>query len=158
MSKEHHFQSQIKWTGNLGHGTLDYKSYNRDHIISVEGKPDILASSDPAFRGDKAKYNPEDLLISSISTCHMLWYLHLCADAGIIVTEYVDQASGILIEVEGGGGKFKEVQLNPTIHVLDKNMIAMAFDLHDKAHEKCFISNSVNFPVQINPEVVVENV
>lgn len=151
MSTEHFYKLTIKWTGNKGDGTGDYRSYERNHTISAENKPDILASSDPGFRGDKNKYNPEELLIASLSGCHMLWYLHLCTKAGVIVTDYVDIASGTLSETSDGGGHFTEVILNPIITVKESSMINKAEELHKKANELCFIANSVNFTVLHRP-------
>jgi organic hydroperoxide reductase OsmC/OhrA len=151
MIKDHQYKSTVQWTGNKGAGTDDYTSYERSHQISIENKPDILGSSDPAFRGDKTKHNPEDLLVSSLSACHMLWYLHLCAQAGVVVIDYIDHATGIMRETETGGGLFTEVTLNPVVTVLDESMIDLANDLHAKANERCFIANSVNFPVYHNP-------
>ena len=151
MSKEHHYRIGVQWTGNTGSGTAGYKSYERSHRISVENKNYIDASSDPGFRGDPTKYNPEELLVASLSSCHMLWYLHLCAEAGVIVVDYVDEAMGIMIETVDGGGKFKEVTLNPVVTVKDASMIEKANALHARANELCFIANSVNFPVIHRP-------
>ncbi|MBK1895165.1 OsmC family protein [Chryseobacterium paridis] len=148
MSKEHHYKSTIQWTGNKGAGTSNYRNYDRSHTISVENKAIIEGSSDPAFRGDKTKHNPEDLLLSSLSSCHMLWYLHFCSEAGIIVTDYTDSATGIMEETANGSGHFKEVTLNPTITVTEDSMVEKAKELHKKANEFCFIANSVNFPVK----------
>ncbi|TAD82873.1 MAG: OsmC family peroxiredoxin [Bacteroidetes bacterium] len=109
MGIQHHYRTTIKWTGNTGSGTDHYRNYERSHCIVIENKSDILGSSDPAFRGDQTKHNPEDLLVSSLSSCHMLWYLHLCAQAGVVVTHYVDNAMGIMEEAADGGGQFLEV-------------------------------------------------
>jgi len=151
MSKQHHYSTTITWTGNQGSGTSQYLAYNRNHTISAEGKVSILASSDPAFRGDKTKYNPEELLVASIASCHMLWYLHLCADAGVVVVDYTDKASGTMAETETGGGRFVEITLHPQVTVTDKSMIDKAAELHHKANKLCFISNSVNFPIHHKP-------
>lgn len=151
MSKEHHYKIALQWTGNTGSGTTAYKSYERSHRISVENKPYIDASSDPGFRGDPTKYNPEELLVASLSSCHMLWYLHLCAEAGVIVVDYHDDARGIMIETIDGGGKFSEVTLNPVVTVKDASMIEKATALHAKANKLCFIANSVNFRVIHRP-------
>jgi organic hydroperoxide reductase OsmC/OhrA len=151
MSKEHLYALRIQWTGNTGNGTADYRSYNRSHIISAPGKQDIPASSDPAFRGDNARYSPEELLVASLSGCHMLWFLHLCADAGIVVVAYTDTPTGIMVETTDGGGKFKEVMLNPVVTVHDQDSLDKLGDLHAKAFRKCFIANSVNFEVKHNP-------
>lgn len=116
-------------------------------MIIANNKVEISGSSDPAFHGDKTKHNPEELLIASLSSCHMLWYLHLCAEAGIIVVDYTDNATGVMMETSNGGGKFKEVTLNPIITVTEDSMKEKADQLHQKANELCFIANSVNFPV-----------
>ncbi|MEO6190837.1 MAG: OsmC family peroxiredoxin, partial [Saprospiraceae bacterium] len=114
---EHQYELKLEWAGNLGSGTSAYTAYSRDHIISCEDKPDLFCSSDPAFRGDKTKYNPEHLLLASLSACHMLWYLHFCADNHIIVSKYTDQPKGILSIDKNSIGKFTEVQLFPTVWI-----------------------------------------
>lgn len=151
--KQHNYTATIAWTGNLGSGTDHYKNYARSHHISIDGKAEIEGSSDPAFLGDPSKHNPEELLLGSLSSCHMLWYLHFCSVNKIIVEEYVDHATAIMVEEESGKGYFKEVTLNPSVRVKDSTMIAQAIELHKKASEYCFIANSVNFPVLHNPNV-----
>jgi organic hydroperoxide reductase OsmC/OhrA len=153
QGKVHEYSTQVIWTGNEGTGTSAYRAYRRDHDISVPGKPLIAASSDPAFRGDPARYNPEEIFVASLSSCHMLWYLHLCADAGILVMSYVDEARGIMMETEDGGGRFTEVVLHPRVQVAAGSNIDVAARLHEHAHQKCFIANSVNFPVTCMPVV-----
>lgn len=147
---EHHYKTHIRWTGNQGTGTSAYTEYERHHELMIENKPMLLMSSDTPFRGDGAKHNPEDFLLASLSSCHMLWYLHLCADAGIIVEAYEDHASGIL-DIQKGIGKFTEVILHPKVKITDASMIEKAEELHHKAHEFCFIANSVNFKVSCEP-------
>lgn len=151
MQVQHHYKATIKWTGNIGTGTDNYRNYERSHQIIIDDKVEISGSSDPAFRGDKNKHNPEDLLVSALSSCHMLWYLHLCSEAGVIVTDYIDNVTGVMIETSNGGGHFIEVTLNPIVTVTKKSMINKANELHKKANELCFIANSVNFPVKHNP-------
>ena len=147
--KKHYYKVKIEWTGNQGDGTLNYKSYNRNHSITAKGKSvDIKASSDPSFLGDKTRYNPEELFLSSLSACHMLWYLHLCSTHNIIVTAYKDQAVGVMDEFENGSGQFKEVCLYPQVEVANKNMIVKANELHHEANKMCFIANSCNFEVR----------
>jgi organic hydroperoxide reductase OsmC/OhrA len=150
MEKQHYYEATVKWTGNKGTGTSDYKSYERGHEIIIANKPMISGSADPAFRGDKTKHNPEDLLISSLSSCHMLWYLHLCSDAGVIVIDYLDHATGVMAET-AGGGHFTEVTLNPIVTVSENSMVETAGKLHERANALCFIANSVNFPVYHRP-------
>jgi len=151
MHTKHHYKAQIKWTGNNGSGTDSYSNYERSHTISIDNKATILGSADTAFRGDKTKHNPEELLVASISSCHMLWYLHICSEAGVIVLDYMDNASGIMVESSTTGGHFTEVTLNPIVTVAENSMIDQANELHKKANELCFIANSVNFPVKHNP-------
>ena len=152
--KEHSYTLKVEWTGNEGKGTSDYRSYKRNHEISSAGKPVIPASSDPAFRGDRTRYNPEELLVASVSSCHMLWYLHLCADSGIVVREYVDSPVGKMVETDEGG-RFKEVVLYPVVKVSDGADTQIALQLHEKAHHLCYVANSVNFPVLCQPSIEV---
>ncbi|GEO05692.1 peroxiredoxin [Adhaeribacter aerolatus] len=151
MNGQHVYKVAITWTGNKGEGTVNYKAYDRSHTIAVENKSDLPGSSDPAFRGDKTKHNPEDLLVSSLSACHMLWYLHLCAEAGVVVTAYSDKATGTMVETPEGGGHFVAVTLNPEVTVTEAWMVAKAEALHQEANKRCFIANSVNFPVHHHP-------
>jgi len=151
--KEHIYEVQEEWTGNTGEGTKTYKSYTRDHTILSEGKPQILASSDPAFRGDRTRYNPEELLVASLSSCHMLWYLHLCAVNHITVLEYRDSPSGVLQENADGSGEFVRAVLKPAVKVSPGDDRAKALALHEEAHRLCFIARSVSFPVEIKAEI-----
>lgn len=153
--KQHNYALKINWTGNSGSGTNSYKSYERSFEVSVDGKEIINGSSDPSFNGDKTKYNPEELLLASISSCHMLWYLHLCADDGIIVTSYIDNAEGIMVENDNGGGKFEQVILKPVISVTENSMIEKAIILHAKANKLCFVANSVNFRISHQPVILI---
>ena len=148
---EHNYKTTITWTGNEGKGTSDYRGYERSHEISIQGKSTIPASSDPSFRGDKTRYNPEELLVASLSSCHMLWYLHLCSVNGVVVVEYTDEATGTMVETVNGGGHFKEVRLYPKVIVSDQGMIEKANSLHHEANKMCFIANSVNFPILHTP-------
>ncbi len=148
INKEHTYRLTVQWTGNRGSGTSGYRTYGRDHTICAENKPEIQSSADPAFRGDKARYNPEELLLSSLSGCHMLWFLHLCADSGIVVVDYVDYPTGIMIETPDGGGRFKEATLNPVVTIKEEVSREKVESLHKKANELCFIANSVNFPIK----------
>jgi organic hydroperoxide reductase OsmC/OhrA len=153
-SKQHNYSVLTKWTGNLGSGTSGYRSYSRDHETSASGKASTIhGSSDPKFRGDPSRYNPEELLVASLSACHMLWVLHFCAEAGIVVTEYEDEAVGVMAENENGSGQFTSVVLRPRMKITDPQRIEDARALHGRAHEFCFIARSVNFPV--SHEVVV---
>jgi organic hydroperoxide reductase OsmC/OhrA len=151
----HNYQLTVEWTGNNGSGTNDYRTYSRNHNILIEGKSIISGSSDSPFRGDKTKHNPEDLLVASLSSCHLLWYLHLCAVSGVIVHSYVDNATGIMEENKDGSGQFVSVTLHPKVGVVDASMIEKANELHHKAHEMCFIARSVNFEVYNIPSAFV---
>lgn len=148
---QHQYSISIRWTGNNGTGTSRYDTYERSHTLSIDNKPDLFCSSDTPFRGDASKHNPEDMLLASLSSCHMLWYLHLCADAGIIVMDYADVATAILSIDSNGNGKFTKAELHPIVTVADASMIDKANALHEQAHAKCFIANSCNFPVTHQP-------
>ena len=151
MEKSHHYTTVLTWTGNKGEGTAHYKAYDRDHVLSVEGKPDIPGSSDPSFRGNRSRYNPEELLVASLSSCHMLWYLHLCSVNNIVVVDYRDQAEGLMMERPDGSGYFKEVVLRPVVTIADASGMEKAQSLHHEANKLCFIANSMNFPVRHEP-------
>lgn len=152
--KTHRYEATVLWTGNRGTGTSGYKDFARDHEIVSGGKPVILGSSDPAFRGDASRYNPEDMLVGSLSACHMLWYLHLCAVAKVVVVAYEDKADGIMTEDKDGGGRFIQATLRPRVMIAKSSDADKAKALHHEAHVKCFIANSVNFPVAVEPEIV----
>ncbi|MFA6260303.1 MAG: OsmC family protein [Bacteroidia bacterium] len=149
--KEHHYALKTVWTGNTGLGTSGVRNYERSHTVSIAGKPDLHLTTDNAAVGDKSKLNPEDLLVTAISSCHMLSYLYVCALEGIVIIEYTDNATGTMIENELGGGQFKEVTLHPEMVVAEASMIDMAIALHHKAHAICYIANSVNFTVHCHP-------
>lgn len=153
---EHRYKVALKWTGNTGAGTASYRGYERAHELSVEGKPVIPGSSDPTFRGDPKRWNPEELLVASLSACHKLWYLHLCATAGVVVTDYVDAAEGLMSEDADGGGRFTGVVLRPRVTISAGSDREKAHALHHEAHAKCFIANSVNFPVTHEPTTLIE--
>ncbi len=152
MTKFHNYEIKVEWTGNEGDGTLNYKSYNRNHKIGGSEKyEEIKGSSDPSFLGDKKRYNPEDLFVSSLSACHMLWYLHLCSMNKIVVTSYVDSATGIMEEGKNGSGRFVEVTLNPVITIENEDLKNKAIELHHEANKMCFIANSCNFKIDHKP-------
>jgi organic hydroperoxide reductase OsmC/OhrA len=151
--KQHQYEVGVLWTGNDGEGTQTYKSYRRDHEIVIAGKPNIPASSDPGFRGNPARHNPEELLVASLACCHMLWYLHLCAVNHIMVNSYRDEASGEMNEHEDGSGEFVRVVLRPAVTISGGSDPAKAQALHAEAHHFCFIARSVNFPVEVEPRI-----
>lgn len=153
MSKEHHYQTQLRWTGNRGEGTSNYRAYDRDHVLSAGHKPEIPGSSDPSFRGNPQRYNPEELLVASLSSCHMLWYLHLCSVNGVIVVDYEDATEGIMEEDDNGSGRFSAVILRPVVTIREEGMREKAVKLHHEASSYCFIANSVNFPVRHEPVI-----
>jgi organic hydroperoxide reductase OsmC/OhrA len=153
--KQHSYKVQVEWTGNDGEGTKTYKSYRRDYIVSSQGKAPVPGSSDAAFRGDPSRFNPEDFLVASLSSCHMLSYLHLCAMKGVVVLEYTDDASGSMVEAAGGAGDFTVVRLSPKVRISNAEQKELALALHHDAHEICFIARSVKFPVELAPEIFV---
>jgi organic hydroperoxide reductase OsmC/OhrA len=143
----------VTWTGNRGQGTASAKAYARDLVVSADGKPDIPASTAPAFGGDPARYDPEELLVASLSSCHMLWYLHLAAVAGVVVTAYRDRADGRLVLDKNGSGRFSEVVLRPEVTITQGSDAERARALHEDAHRLCFIAASMNFPVRVEPVI-----
>jgi organic hydroperoxide reductase OsmC/OhrA len=155
MLGEHAYSVRSTWTGNRGTGTSGYRDYDRLVTMSITGKPDLPASADKPFRGDSSRWNPEDLLVASLSECHLLSYLHACVTVGVVVVAYEDDASGTMIEDGRGGGSFREVVLRPLVTVADASMTDAAQAAHHQAHEWCFIANSVNFEVRVEPQVRV---
>jgi len=151
-TREHHYQVNVRWTGNRGAGTQSYTAYDRNGELSGEGKATVALSADPAFRGDAARWNPEELLLASVSACHKLWYLHLCADAGIAVLEYRDHAEGTMLD-NPQQGRFSRIVLRPHVVIQPGGDAELAQRLHHVAHEKCYIANSVNFPILCEPVV-----
>lgn len=152
---EHRYTSHICWTGNLGTGTSGYKAYARTWDIAITGKKRIHCSNDPLLAGDPTKMNPEDLLISSLSACHMLWYLHLASDEGITVIGYEDSPVATGEVLKSGAGRFTSAILRPKITVLPGTDTDAATTLHHKIHQVCFIARSVNFPVSYEPEFII---
>jgi organic hydroperoxide reductase OsmC/OhrA len=152
-ARTHHYKLRVTWTGNQGKGTASYNAYSRSHEISAPGKPTIDGSSDPEFHGDAARWSPEDLLVASLSGCHKLWYLGLCAKEGIVVMSYEDDVEGSMVEDGKGSGQFIEVVLRPRVILAAGTDMEKAVALHHTAHEKCFIARSVNFSVRCVPDV-----
>jgi organic hydroperoxide reductase OsmC/OhrA len=151
MSRQHLYHTNLRWTGNTGQGTSSYRSYERSYEITISNKAPLQGSSDPAFMGNPALHNPEEMLLMSLSSCHMLWFLHLCSEAGVVVMEYTDNASATMIEDGNGSGRFTGATLRPQVVVANKSMIQQVQALHQKANEYCFIANSVNFKVMHQP-------
>lgn len=155
MNLFHHYRVGVRWTGNLGSGTSTYGGYSRRHSVELPGKPPFEASADTQFRGHASLPNPEDLLVASLAQCHMLSYLAVCAQEGVAVTAYADEAAGRIVLTAGGGGHFESVTLRPRVEVSEAAMVEPAIELHHRAHETCFIASSVNFPVSCEPSVTV---
>ena len=158
MGPLHTYSATITWTGAGESGTATYTSYSRNHEVKLPGKPVLLGTADPTFRGDPDRYNPEELLVVALSQCHMLWFLHLASATGITVKAYVDQAGGTMRVESQGAGQFTNVVLRPRIEVASLTTHsgapvtdALVAEVHAKAHQHCFISRSVNFPVHIDP-------
>ena len=153
-TRYHHYRVSNRWTGNLGKGTATYSAYSRSFELSGEGKSAAISgSSDPLYRGDPERYNPEELLMGALSSCHMLWVLHLCADAGITITEYSDEPLGDVAENPDGSGEFTRVVLRPRMRITDAARISDAIAIHHQAHKVCALARSMNFPVDHEPEV-----
>jgi organic hydroperoxide reductase OsmC/OhrA len=154
MVGTHTYATELTWTGNTGSGTSSYRSYARTCEVTAAGKPTISGSSDPHFRGDADRWNPEELLVAALSQCHLLAFLHEAAVSGVVVVDYADAATGAM-RTEGNGGRMTEVVLQPVVTVAAAEMAERCAELHDRAHANCFIANSVNFPVRHEPAVRV---
>jgi len=154
MADEHSYSLTATWTGNRGSGTSGYRDYDRAVEVEVPGKPVLLGAADKPFRGDPSRWNPEDLLLAALSQCHLLSYLHACVTRGVVVVGYADRAEGTIV-TRGNGGAFSEVVLRPTVLVVEKSMVDHAVAAHHDAHAWCFIANSVNFPVRVEPVVEI---
>jgi len=150
---QHRYALTVTWTGNTGEGTATYRGYRRTHTVAADGPPELLGSADRTFHGDRERWNPEQLLLASLAQCHLLSYLHVCVEAGVVVTDYLDRATGRMRTEADGSGRFTEVVLHPEVTVADVTMVAAATEAHHRAHELCFIANSVNFPVRHEPLV-----
>ncbi|WP_285724341.1 OsmC family protein [Psychromicrobium xiongbiense] len=148
---EHHYTVAVEWTGNRGTGTSGYRAYGRDHLVTADGLPTISGSADATFHGDKTRWNPELLLLTALSECHMLSYLHVAVLHGVLVTSYQDQAAGTMILNPDGSGQFSSVTLRPRVGLADEAQRELADRLHEDAAGKCFIARSVNFPVLHEP-------
>ena len=152
MAKEHAYAAKVTWTGAAQGPVRDYAGYSREYRIEIAGKAPLTASADPMFAGDPALHNPEDMLVASLSACHMLTYLAVCARARIEVLSYEDEASGTMRLVREGG-HFTEAVLRPHVRVAPGSDLARARALHEDAHKHCFIANSVNFPIRNEPRI-----
>jgi organic hydroperoxide reductase OsmC/OhrA len=147
------YSATLTWDGNLGSGTSGYAAYGRRYLVTIPGKPVLAGSADPAFRGEPDMYNPEEYLLASVSACHMLFYLTLCASRGVAVLSYQDDASGKLTLQPDGGGRFEEIVLRPQVTLAEGSDEALALRLHEVAHQRCFIANSCNFPIRLDPTI-----
>lgn len=151
----HHYTTTLEWQGNLGKGTQHYRAYSRNFALHADNKPSLPGSSDTAFLGDNTRWNPEEMLLGALSSCHQLWYLHLCADNGIIVIDYRDNATAEMRD-DAPAGRFLSATLKPTVRISGKSDASLAEQLHEQAHQQCFIANSVNFPVHCTPTILIE--
>lgn len=152
----HTYRLTTTWTGDRGTGTSGYREYDRSVTISIEGKPDLLASADVPFRGEAGRWNPEDLLLAALSECHLLSYLYACTRVGVVVVGYRDDAEGVItMDADGIGGRFTDVVLRPVVTVADAAMVEAARRAHEDAGAWCFIANSVSAPVRHEPTILV---
>ncbi|WP_193509896.1 OsmC family protein [Cryobacterium sp. BB736] len=157
MHHEHHYEVRVRWTGNRGTGTSGYREYGRQNVVTAEGKHDIDGSADRTFHGDRDRWNPEELLLTALSQCHMLSYLHVAVNRGIVVTDYQDDAVGTMTSNPDGSGQFSSVTLRPRVTIADESQLAEATDAHHEANRLCFIANSVNFPVKHEPTIIASS-
>jgi len=149
---QHRYELDVVWQGNRGSGTTGYRDYGRQVLLATAGKPELLGSADPAFRGDADRWNPEELLVAALAQCHLLSYLHSAVNHGVIVTAYTDHPVGVMEQI-GQGGRFTSVTLRPHVTVADESMVQTARSIHREAGENCFIAASMGFPVSHDPTV-----
>jgi organic hydroperoxide reductase OsmC/OhrA len=147
----HRYAVRLRWTGNHGTGTSGYRDYSRNHTVTTEGRPDLLGSADPTFRGDRDRWNPEQLLLAALAQCHLMSYLHVCVTEGVVVTAYADSAEASMVVDRDGSGRFTEAVLRPVVTIAEESMRERAVRGHHRANELCFIANSVSFPVRHEP-------
>ena len=159
MVAVHEYELALTWTGNQGTGSSAYRAYSRSHEIVAEGRPPLYGSSDPAFRGETDRWNPELLLVAALSACHLMSYLHVCVESGVVVVDYTDEPTGSMTQTPGGGGHFTQVTLKPRVTLArsSADKVDVATRLHSDASTRCFIAASVNFPVHHQPTVVIED-
>lgn len=151
----HEYAARLVWSGNTGEGTVSYTGYSRGYRVLISGKPELAGTADTAFRGDADKHNPEDLFLSAIAACHMLTYLALCAGRGVRVLGYEDAARGTMRTMPRGGGRFEQVTLHPSVTIASQQDSALAMELHEAAHDQCFIANSCSIPIRCEPTIGV---
>jgi organic hydroperoxide reductase OsmC/OhrA len=154
VNHEHHYSVDVAWLGNRGTGTSGYRAYGRQSAVTAAGKHPIDASADRTFHGDADRWNPEELLLAALSECHMLSFLHVAVQHGVVVTDYTDSATGTMVQ-EGDGGHFTSAVLRPVVTVSAPVDDELFTRMHHEAAGKCFIANSVNFPVTHEPRAVV---
>ena len=164
-AKSHRYHVDLTWTGNRGDGTAHYRAYERAYQVAASGKPTILGSADPTFRGDAGRWNPEELLLSSVASCHMLWFLHLAANQGLKVLDYQDSSQATMTEDGDGGGRFTVICLYPQVQLAQpdsdeqrQHQQALVESLHDEANRLCFVANSLSLPVHHQASVIFKPV
>lgn len=150
----HTYELGLAWTGNRGTGTSGYRDYGREVIARAKGRPDLDLSADPTFRGDRTKWNPEQLLVAALSECHLLSFLHVAVTHSVTVVAYKDDPIGTMVQ-EGIGGHFTQVVLRPMVTITDPSHVDLIPQLHHEASAACFIAASVNFPVTHEPTTLV---
>lgn len=155
MASNHIFKATLNWKPKEGENTQNPRNYTRDHEVKITDKKLLQLSAAKSFRGDTNLLNPEDLLLSAITSCHMMSYLYVCSQNQVEILSYSDNSEGIL-EVVGDGGSFERVDLNPVVTIKNPKDIELAKELHTKANELCFIANSCNFPIHHKAKILVE--
>ncbi len=135
------FKVQAKWSSK---NALDVSINGKTHQVFIDDKSPLTVSAAKAFKGDETKYNPEDLLLSALASCHMMSYFYVCAQNGIELIDYKDEAVGVLELKADGSGAFTSVVLNPVVTISKSEMIDKAVSLHKEAHSICFIAHPCN--------------
>jgi organic hydroperoxide reductase OsmC/OhrA len=152
MSHQHIFEGTLHWTGDAREDEHGKLRLGRSFEVRFRDKAAIEGSSPAVFNGDDRRHNPETLMVASLMACHHLTYLAVCERAGIRLLEYNDSGAGTLA-MKDGKMRMVEVVLSPQVRIADTAQIEQARELHARAHANCFMSNSVNFEVRVQPTV-----
>ena len=155
MSENHTFEATLTWPADPAQALPPDPAFSRNAVLGSPGHPDFPGSSPTIFGGEASRYNPEELVTIALAHCHMLTYLALAAKKRVAVLAYEDRATAVLGK-DPASGKMKLIsaQLRPKVTVAKGTNLEDARAMHAKAHEYCFVSNSVNFPVANAPKIV----
>lgn len=150
MPQTHRYEAQVRWQGSTAAG---YRGYDRTHRVSTPpANHDLTVSADPSFRGDPTVVNPEQLLLAAASSCQLLSFLALAAQAGVDVVDYRDDAEAEM-PVTSGPMRITLVTLRPRILVAPGTDVGRVHDLVGRAHDTCYIANTLTAELHVEPTI-----